>query len=55
MMDKHFGSGYQKVRTITGDFCFERGQYSQESGHWDSDGRDGCNFADGGMGDDWSE
>jgi hypothetical protein len=55
MMDKHFGSGYQKVRTITGDFCFERGQYSRESGYWDSDGRDGCNFADGGMGDDWSE
>jgi len=55
MMDKHFGSGYQNVRTITGDFCFERGQYSRESRYWDSDGRDGCNFADGGMGDDWSE
>ena len=55
MMDKHFGLGYQKVKTITGDFCFERGQYSRESGYWDSDGRDGCNFADGGMGDDWSD
>ena len=55
MMDKHYGSGYQKVRTFTGDFCFERGQYSRESGYWDSDGGDGCNFADGGMGDDWSD
>ena len=55
MMDKHFGPGYQKVRTITGDFCFERGQYSRESEYWDSDCRDGCNFADGGMGDDWSD
>jgi hypothetical protein len=55
IMDTHFDPGYQKVRTITGDFCFERGQYSRESGYWDSDGRDGCNFADGGMGDDWSE
>ena len=55
MMDKHFDSGYQKVRTITGDLCFERGRYSRESGYWDSDGRDGCNFADGGIGDDWSD
>ncbi|MCJ1471126.1 hypothetical protein MMC07_009774 [Pseudocyphellaria aurata] len=55
MMDEHFGPGYQKVRTITGDLCFERGQYSRESGYWDSDGLDGCNFADGGMGDDWSD
>lgn len=55
MMDKYFDPGYQKVRTITGDFCFERGQYSRESGYWDSDGRDGCNFADGGIGDDWSD
>lgn len=55
MMDKHFDPGYQKVRTITGDLCFERGQYSRESGYWDSDGRDGCNFADGGIGDDWSD
>lgn len=55
MMDKYFDSGYQKVRTITGDYCFERGQYSRESGYWDSDGRDGCNFADGGIGDDWSD
>ena len=28
MMDKYFDSGYQKVRTETGDVCFERGQYS---------------------------
>ena len=31
MMDKHFNTGYQKVKTITGDICFERGQYSRES------------------------
>ena len=56
IMDKHFNSGYQKVKTITGDFCFERGQYSRESGYWDSDGRDGCNAADGGSwGDDGSD
>jgi hypothetical protein len=55
MMDRYFDPGYQKVRTITGDFCFERGQYSRESGYWDSDGRDGCSFADGGIGDDWSD
>ena len=55
MMDKHFASGYQKARTLTGDLCFERGRYSRESGYWDSDGRDGCNFADGGIGDDWSD
>ena len=42
MMDKHFASGHQKFRTITGDFCIERGQYSRESGYWDSDGRDSC-------------
>ena len=55
MMDKHFDPGYQKSRSITRDFCFERGRYSRESGYWDSDGRDGCNAADGGMGDDWSD
>lgn len=55
MMDKHFKPGYQKVKTITGDFCFERGRYSRESGYWDSDGRDGCNAADGGWDDDWSD
>ena len=27
MMDKYFDSGYQKVRTVTGDHCFEQGQY----------------------------
>jgi hypothetical protein len=36
MMDKHFDPGYQKVRTITGDLYFERGQYSRESGYWDT-------------------
>ena len=55
MLDKHFDSGYQTVGTITGDLCFERGRYSRESGYWDSDGCDGCNFADGGIGDDWSD
>ena len=34
MMDKHFDPSYQKVRTITGDLCFERGEYSRESGYW---------------------
>ena len=40
MMDKHFDPGYLKVRTVTGDYCFERGTYSWESGYWDSDDRD---------------
>lgn len=55
MVTRHFGDSYQKVRTDTGDHCFERGRYSRESGYWDSDSRDGCNFADGGFGDDWSD
>ncbi|CAF9933908.1 MAG: hypothetical protein HETSPECPRED_009045 [Heterodermia speciosa] len=55
MMDKHFGSGYQKVRTITGDLCFMRRQYLWGSEHWDDDDFNGYNFADGGMGDDWSD
>ena len=55
IMDKYFGLRYKKVRTITGDFYFKRGKYSMESGYWDDDGRDGCNFADGGMGEDWSD
>ena len=55
MMNRYFDSGYQKVRTITGDLYFERGQYSRESGYWDSDGRDGCNAADGSWGDDGSD
>ena len=40
---------------ITGDLYFERGQHSRESGYWDSDRRDGCNLADGGIGDDRSK
>jgi hypothetical protein len=55
IMNKLFNSYYQKVRTITGDLCFERGQYLRESRYWDSDGRDWCNFTDGGIGDDWSD
>jgi len=55
MVDKHSDPRYQKVRTTTGDFCFERGRYSSKSGYWDSDGRDRCNFADGGIGHDWSD
>ncbi|KAG6993940.1 hypothetical protein G7Y79_00049g085000 [Physcia stellaris] len=37
VMDKHFDSGYQKVRTITGDSYFQRGQYLIESGCWVSE------------------
>ena len=48
MMDKHFGSGYQKVKTITGDLCFKRGEYSRESGYWDDD-----DFLGGGMDHYW--
>lgn len=55
LMDKHFAGRYQPVKTLTGDFCFERGRFSPESGYCDSDGCDGCNFAGGGFGDDWSD
>ena len=55
MMDEHFGPNYQKIITGIGDLHFKRGRYSVESGYWDDDGLDGCNFADGGMGDDWSD
>lgn len=30
MMDKHFGSGYQKVRTPDEDLCFEQGAIFKE-------------------------
>lgn len=32
VMDRHFGSGYRKVRTTAGDYVFERGQYSRKHG-----------------------
>jgi len=55
LVKKYFPQGYEKVQTVTGDRIFMRGAFSWESGYWDDDGRDGCNFADGGMGEDWSD
>ena len=49
MMHKYFNNNYQKVMTITGDFCFERGQYSRESRDWDSD------YGDDGGGNDFED
>jgi hypothetical protein len=54
VVQKCFRSGYKKVQTETGDRIFERGMFSWESGYWDDDDS-GMNFADGGMGDDWSD
>lgn len=53
LVQRYFPSGYKKVQTVTGDMIFMRGDFSYESGYWDDDG--GMNFADGGMGDDWSD
>jgi hypothetical protein len=53
LVRKCFPSGYKKVQTVTGDRMFRRGEFSWESGYWDDDS--GMNFADGGMGDDWSD
>ena len=36
MMDKHFGFGYQRVRTTTGDFYFGRGGGYTASLFWDT-------------------
>ncbi|KAE8451696.1 hypothetical protein EG329_003153 [Mollisiaceae sp. DMI_Dod_QoI] len=56
VVQKYFCSGYEKVRTVTGDRIFKRGEFSWESGHWDDDDDDGStNFEDGGMGDDGSD
>ena len=49
-----FRPGYEKVQTVSGDRIFKRGMFSWESGYWDDDDS-GMNFADGGMGDDWSD
>ncbi|KAF8847870.1 hypothetical protein BDZ45DRAFT_681615 [Acephala macrosclerotiorum] len=54
VVQKYFRYGYKKVQTVTGDKIFERGEFSWESGYWDDDDG-GMNFADGGMGDDWSD
>lgn len=54
VIQKHFHSGYKRVHTVTGDRIFQRGMFSRESGYWDDDDG-GMNFADGGMGDDWSD
>ena len=54
VVQKYFRSGYQRVQTVTGDRIFYRGMFSWESGYWDDDDS-GMNFADGGMGDDWSD
>jgi hypothetical protein len=53
LMQKNFSPGYRKVKTITGDRIFMWGEFSWETGYWDEDGP--MNFADGGMGDDWSD
>jgi hypothetical protein len=53
LVQKYFSPGYKKVKTITGDRIFMRGAFSWETGYWDDDGP--MNFADGGMGDDWSD
>lgn len=56
MMDKHFDSGYQKVTTVTGDSCFQRGQYSLQSGYGDNDDLISCFFfPDGCISDAWSD
>lgn len=53
-VQKHFRSGYTNLQTVTGDRIFRKGMFSWESGYWDDDGG-GMNFADGGIGDDWSD
>ena len=40
MMDKYFDPCYLKVRTVTGDSCFQRRSLSRKSGYWDSDDSD---------------
>tara|TARA_R110002003_G_scaffold3252_1_gene25004 strand:- start:259 stop:675 length:417 start_codon:yes stop_codon:yes gene_type:complete len=53
LVQKYFSPGYKKVKTITGDRIFMRGEFSWETGYWDDDGP--MNFADGGKSDDWSD
>lgn len=37
LVQKCFPSGYKKVKTMTGDRIFMRGEFSLESGYWDDD------------------
>jgi hypothetical protein len=37
IMREYLPSGYRKVQTLAGDFCFRRNDYSEESGYWDDD------------------
>jgi hypothetical protein len=53
LVQKYFSPGYKQVKTITGDRIFMRGEFSWETGYWDDDKP--MSFADGGMGDDWSD
>jgi hypothetical protein len=55
LVQKCFPSGYEKVQTVTGDKIFMRGEFSWESGYWDDWDNGGMSFADGGIGDDWSD
>ena len=40
VMGECFPSGYRRVQTLAGDLCFERNDYSRESGYWDDDYND---------------
>jgi hypothetical protein len=53
LVQKCFTNDYERVQTVTGDRIFMRREFSWESVYWDDDS--GMNFADGGMGDDWSD
>jgi hypothetical protein len=53
LVQKYFSPGYKKVNTIVGDRMFMRGEFSWKTGYWNDDGP--MDFADGGMGDDWSD
>jgi hypothetical protein len=53
LVEKCFPSGYEIIQTVTGDKKFMRDEFLCESGYWEDDS--GMNFADGGMGDDWSD
>jgi hypothetical protein len=53
LVQECFADGWKSLRTVTGGRIFMRGEFSWESGYWGDDS--GMNFADGGMGDDWSD
>jgi hypothetical protein len=56
LVQKCFSSGYKKVQTVTGDRIFMRGEFEGQFGdYWDGDDDMGMNYADAGMGDDWSD